>query len=68
MAKKDSLGVRLESLERNALAAAAAAEDRAQSALARRIIAGWLKENGWLPIESMQAEGNRRHPQRKPLL
>jgi hypothetical protein len=48
MAKDNHLGVRLENAERDALEMAAAAEARAVSAMARKIIADWLKERGWL--------------------
>lgn len=51
MAKNDALGVRLEDQERAALERAAVAEDRKLSAMARKIIVSWLKENGFLPRE-----------------
>lgn len=48
MAKTDPLGVRLDPSERSALAKAAAADDRSQSALVRKIVAEWLRRHGWL--------------------
>ncbi len=43
------LGMRLESDESAALKAAAKDDDRAMSAMARKIIVDWLKANGRLP-------------------
>jgi hypothetical protein len=48
MAKTYAIGTRLEEEENEALKRAAAADDRAVSALMRRIIAEWLRTNGWL--------------------
>ena len=42
------LGIRLETSERAALDRAAIADQRPLSALGRRIITDWLKQNGWL--------------------
>jgi hypothetical protein len=48
MAKNTQLGVRLEPEEREALERAAQADARPQSALVRKIVVDWLRENGWL--------------------
>lgn len=48
MAKNLPLGIRLEPDERAALEKAAASEDRSMSALGRKIIAEWLRKNGWM--------------------
>jgi hypothetical protein len=48
MPKTDPIGVRLDPEERAALERAAAADDRPLSALCRRIVAEWLRKNGWL--------------------
>jgi hypothetical protein len=42
------LGIRLEPEESDALKAAAKDDARPASALARKIIADWLREKGWL--------------------
>jgi hypothetical protein len=46
--KLEPIGVRLEPEERAALEKAAAADDRAMSALARKILVDWLRKGGWL--------------------
>jgi hypothetical protein len=46
MTKTDPIGVRLEPDEKAALERAAAADDRSVSAMARKIIAEWLRKNG----------------------
>lgn len=48
MAKADHLGIRLESDEKCALEAAAKADDRLISALARKILLDWMRQHGWL--------------------
>jgi hypothetical protein len=58
MSKTDTIGMRLEPDEKQALEQAAKADDRAVSAKARMIVAAWLRDNGWLPVETM--EGNKR--------
>jgi hypothetical protein len=55
MAKTEPIGIRLDPAERAALEKAATADDRSMSALARRVLADWLRKNGWLKI----AESNR---------
>lgn len=50
MVKTDPLPVRLEADERAALERAAASDDRSLSALARKVLAEWLRANGWLPV------------------
>jgi hypothetical protein len=48
MTKKEPIGVRFDPDERAALERAAAADDRPISALCRKIVAEWLRRNGWL--------------------
>jgi hypothetical protein len=48
MAKIYPIGTRLEPEEADALKRAAVADDRPVTALMRRIIAEWLRTNGWL--------------------
>lgn len=48
MVKLAPVAVRLNPEEREALERAARGDDRALSAMARRIIAEWLRENGFL--------------------
>jgi hypothetical protein len=48
MAKSDPIGIRLDPVELAALKRAAQSDDRSISALGRKIIADWLKANGWL--------------------
>lgn len=48
MPKTPPIGIRLSAEERAALTRAAAADDRSISALARRVLADWLRRNGWL--------------------
>ena len=48
MAKEPALGIRLEADEKDALERAALADDRALSAMGRKIIADWLRQHGWL--------------------
>lgn len=48
MAKTKHIGVRLEPDEREALERAAASDDRPLSALIRKIVAEWLRTNGYL--------------------
>jgi hypothetical protein len=48
MAKSDTVGIRLDPQERDALQRAANADDRSMSALARKLLVEWLKEKGWL--------------------
>ena len=48
MKKLTPIAIRLEPRERDALEQAARADDRALSAMARRIIAEWLREKGFL--------------------
>ena len=45
------LGIRLETSERAALDQAARADQRPLSALGRRIITDWLRQNGWLEAQ-----------------
>ena len=49
MAKDPALGIRLEPDEREALDRAAKADERALSAMGRKIIVEWLRTNGWMP-------------------
>lgn len=49
MAKDPALGIRLEQDEREALESAAKADERALSAMGRKIIVEWLRTNGWMP-------------------
>ncbi len=49
MAKDAALGIRLEPDERDALESAAKADERALSAMGRKIIVEWLRTNGWMP-------------------
>ena len=49
MAKDPALGIRLEPDEREALDRAAIADERALSAMGRKIIVEWLRTNGWMP-------------------
>ncbi len=60
MAKSDPLGIRLEPGERAALERAAGADDRSMSALGRKIIADWLREEGWLGGEEKQQPASPR--------
>jgi len=48
MTKTDPIGVRLAPAEREALEKAAAADDRALSAMARKILVEWLRKHGHL--------------------
>ena len=48
MTKKPPIGVRFEPDELEALAKAAAADDRPPSALVRKIVAEWLRKHGFL--------------------
>lgn len=48
MTKTEPLGIRLDPVEREALERAAKADDRPVSALARKILAEWLRKNGWV--------------------
>jgi uncharacterized protein (DUF1778 family) len=48
MAKTGPIGVRLENEERKALERAAKADERPPSALVRKILSAWLRDNGWL--------------------
>ena len=48
MPKTPPIGIRLSAEERAALTKAAAADDRSMSALARKVLADWLRRNGWL--------------------
>ena len=48
MAKDPALGIRLEPDEREALDRAAKADERALSAMGRKILVEWLRTNGWL--------------------
>jgi len=48
MAKTDPIGIRLDPAERSALEKAAAVDDRSMSSLARKVLADWLRKNGWL--------------------
>lgn len=47
MRKLPSVAVRLSESERESLERAAVADDRSISAMARRIIAEWLRDNGY---------------------
>jgi hypothetical protein len=49
MAKDAALGIRLEPDERDALERASKADERALSAMGRKIIVEWLRTNGWMP-------------------
>ena len=49
MAKDPALGIRLETDEREALERAAKADERALSAMGRKILVEWLRTNGWMP-------------------
>lgn len=51
MPKIAPIGIRLSADERAALDAAARSDDRSISSLARRIIAEWLRTNGFLRAE-----------------
>lgn len=51
MTKKDSIGVRLEPDEREALERAAADDARPMSALARKVLVEWLRRNGWMKAQ-----------------
>ena len=48
MPKTPPIGIRLSAEERAALTRAAAADDRSLSALARKVLADWLRRNRWL--------------------
>lgn len=48
MVKEHPLGIRLEPEEREALQKAAEMDERALSALGRKIIVDWLRAKGWL--------------------
>ena len=49
MAKDPALGIRLEPDERDALDRASKADERALSAMGRKIIVEWLRSNAWMP-------------------
>ena len=61
MAKDPALGIRLEPDERLALERAAKADERALSAMGRKIIVEWLRTNDWMP-ERRQAARERVRP------
>ena len=48
MAKEQNLNIRIGEEEMAALKRAAEQDERPASALARRILLAWLRENGWL--------------------
>jgi hypothetical protein len=56
MPKTDPIGVRLDPEERAALERAAAADDRPVSALCRKIVAEWLRKNGWLKSSKLSGK------------
>jgi hypothetical protein len=55
MARTNAIGVRLSPDEREALDRAARSDDRSISALARKIIADWLRSNGFLGVPDAPA-------------
>ena len=57
MPKRHPLGVRFEPNEAAAIERAAAAEDRTQSALVRRVVVEWLLAQGYLtkPLQPRKA-------------
>jgi hypothetical protein len=65
MAKTDAIGTRLEPDEFNALRRAAAADDRPVTALIRRIIAEWLRTNGWLDPPAPAPKAGKPTPKAK---
>ena len=62
MTKAEPIGIRLEPDERTALEEAAAADDRTMSALGRKIIAEWLRVNGWLKTAKPAPVAKQRSP------
>ena len=70
MAKERNLNIRLDDEEMDALSRAAMDDDRPTSALARRVLINWLRDNGWLAekrqvVVPVDAE-RRERPVRKP--
>ena len=68
MAKDPALGIRLEPDERDALDRASKADERALSAMGRKIIVEWLRSNGWMPERRQvprEAKTIRRHCRRR---
>jgi hypothetical protein len=55
--KAPAIGIRLESDEKAALEAAAAADDRPLSSMGRKIIAEWLREQGFLKPRNSEGPG-----------
>lgn len=51
MTKEPALGIRLEPDEKAALERAAKSDQRSLSAMGRKIIADWLRSQGWLAVE-----------------
>ena len=60
MTKDAALGIRLEPDEREALERAAKADERALSAMGRKIIVEWLRTNGWMPERRQAPRDNPR--------
>jgi len=50
--KTDRVAFRLRPETKEALAAAAKADDRSMSAVAEQVLRAWLKKSGWLKDES----------------
>ena len=61
MAKDAALGIRLEPDERDALERASKADERALSAMGRKIIVEWLRTNGWMPERRQTPRDSSRH-------
>jgi uncharacterized protein (DUF1778 family) len=53
--RKDVIGIRLDASEKEALERAARADERSMSFFARKIIADWLRANGFL-LEAKRAK------------
>lgn len=67
MRKLPSVAVRLSESEREALERAAVADDRAISAMARRIIAEWLRDKGYTRPGNREDAQNETHSGRFPM-
>ena len=57
MARTEPIGVRLEPDEREALVQAAVSDDRTISALARKILVEWLRQQGWIKPVKVRRTG-----------
>ena len=69
MAKEFNLNIRLDEAEMDALKRAAADDDRPVSALARRVLAAWLREGSWLAEKrqvTVAVEVERRSQAKRP--